>query len=109
MVTTKPGVVMAFSPAIMHMLKKLVEWSDRNKLDLVITSGIDGKHSANSKHYTSQALDVRSKNFPNEETKYRFVREMARMLGPQFFIFLEVPGKDNEHFHMQVARGGTFP
>lgn len=109
MVTTKPGVRMSFSPAVMYMLEKLVEWSDKNKLDLVITAGTDGKHSLNSKHYTSQALDIRSKNFPNEETKYRFVRDMASMLGNRFFIFLEVPGTENEHFHMQVVRGGTFP
>lgn len=109
MVSTKPGVLLQFSPAVMHMLTNLIIWSNNNKQDLVITAGFDGKHSVGSRHYTHEALDVRSKNFPSMEEKFRFVREFSSVLGPKFFVFLEAPNTPNEHFHMQVKRGGSFP
>lgn len=109
MVSTKPGVVLVFSPAVMYMLERLIIWSSENKQSLVITAGVDGKHMGQSKHYKAEALDVRSKNFPDSSTKHRFVQEISGLLGPRFFVFLEAPGTMNEHFHMQVVKGGSYP
>lgn len=109
MISLKPGAVVTLSPAIIHMLDKMFEWSKANNQPLVITAGTNGKHSANSKHYIKEALDIRSHNFPDLSKKNQFVRDMTELLGSKFFIFLEAPDTANEHFHLQVRKGGSYP
>jgi hypothetical protein len=66
MLTTKPGVRFAtITPALLYMLST-VERLSRTLFalpaeGLVITSGSDSTHMAGSKHYTGEAIDLRSK------------------------------------------------
>lgn len=73
---------------------------------LTITSVYDGVHSKNSKHYTGNAVDVRSKNFPSAEAKRTFMRQLLDALNEEGLhtILLEDEGKPNEHFHIQVKK-----
>ncbi len=98
-----------FSPAIIYILSKLAEVNRFGPTDLVITSANDGKHKVDSKHYKNLALDLRSKNFKDENAKFTFMVELKKALGPKFTVLYEYPGLVNEHFHVQVKRDEVFP
>ena len=72
--------------------------------DLVITSGSENyKHSAErSKHYSGDAIDVRSKNIPESERK-SVAAKIKRKLGPDFVVIYESAGKPYEHYHIHWA------
>lgn len=72
---------------------------------LVITSGSDGTHLPTSKHYTGQALDVRSHTFASRAAKRRFQAAWLAALGPGYTVLLEQEGTPNEHFHAQRRKG----
>ena len=78
--------------------------------DLVITSACDGLHSGElDPHHRGEAYDIRSHDF-SQEQKDRILAQIMTYLGwDRFYGFLESPGTDNEHFHVQVARGKTYP
>lgn len=82
---------------------------------IVVTSVNDSTHSKNSKHYTNQAIDIRSHNFPNSKAKEMFRSLLEQHLNnhprlpKRFRVLIEDEGKDNEHFHCQVAKGKQFP
>jgi len=116
MIKFKSGSVniKVFTPALSLILYRL-EFFHRNRLteqpeDIVITSVNDSVHGENSKHYIDQAIDIRSKNFPSSAAKAEFRKEFERVLGPdEFTVIIENLGTENEHFHVQVKKGRTFP
>lgn len=63
--------------------------------DLVITSGTDGKHMKGSKHYTGEALDVRTSNIPKGEVGLVLNRLQTR-LGSDYQVLLEA-----DHIHVE--------
>lgn len=69
--------------------------------ELWITAGIDGKHKENSKHYSGNALDLRSKAFPSVALKQKFARELSKRLGPDYQVILEDLNGPNEHIHAE--------
>jgi hypothetical protein len=75
---------------------------------LVITSGNDSTHGANSRHYRDEAIDVRSKSFPSRASKLAFVKRLEAALGDRFRVLFENDGTENEHFHVQVRKGQRF-
>lgn len=72
-----------------------------NGINVTITSGNDSKHMTNSLHYTDNALDVRSKDFPSLESKLKFKDDVLTRLGKDYQGLLESIGKPNEHFHFE--------
>lgn len=76
--------------------------------DLVITSGNDSRHSPTSRHYTDEAIDIRTHNFVSLAAKQRFRQMYEQALGPQFRVLLEGVGTLNEHLHAQVRKGHAF-
>lgn len=77
--------------------------------ELVITSMNDGNHAKLSRHYTNEAVDIRSHNMPDIEFKQDFVKEFEAHLGAKFRVLLEDVGTLNEHIHVQVKKGQVFP
>ena len=63
---------------------------------IVITSGNDGKHMKNSKHYKNEAIDIRINNMqkPEEVTK-----EIKKLLGRDFDVILEPT-----HLHIEYDK-----
>ena len=61
--------------------------------DLVITSGIEGKHSRASKHYGGDAIDIRTRNL---EDPSGFADALKRALGDDFDVILE-----SNHIHVE--------
>lgn len=111
-ITTKPSVrVKEISPALAWILFALEGFA--RKLDvvpeLVITSINDSEHGVGSRHYTNEAVDVRSKNFPDVASKLAFRASLELALGPKFRVLFEDPAGNNEHFHIQVKKGEHYP
>jgi hypothetical protein len=71
-------------------------------VEMVITSVTGDKHAADSFHYEGRAFDFRSKHYSPEQRGEVFTLAsfLAQIVGGK--VLLEVPGKPNEHFHIQV-------
>ena len=72
--------------------------------EVLITSGSDGQHLPHSRHYTFEALDLRTHNFPTEAAILAFAQALRARLGAGFTVLLEDPHKPNAHLHCQVRR-----
>ena len=78
--------------------------------DLVITSACDGLHSGElDPHHRGEAYDIRSHDF-SQEQKDRILAQIMTYLGwDRFYGFIESPGTDNEHIHVQTKKGVPYP
>lgn len=118
----------AFSPAIRHILNTMQKYLYEFNLpyegllpkDVVITSINDGNHRPDSRHFTDEAIDVRSQNFQSRDAKLEFRRKLEWVLNwygaapfhDKFRVLFERTLKDKngrvtrtEHFHIQVKKG----
>ena len=108
-VICKPTVrFKGFNYSLLTILDTLV-WLDAHKVtgqpeDLVVTSANDGTHKANSKHYSNEALDLRTKTFNGQPSKAAFMSALKKELGAAFTVLYECEGTPNEHLHVQAAR-----
>lgn len=69
-------------------------------LPCVVTSGLDGTHSAGSLHYYGFAVDLRSNHVRTKTDKYKILALLKEKLGKDFLIILEAEGTSNEHYHI---------
>lgn len=72
------------------------------KINITITSGNDSLHMTGSKHYSGEALDIRSKDMDN---KLIFLSKVMARLGDKYQGILEGEGTPNEHFHIEYDPG----
>lgn len=63
--------------------------------ECVITSVIDGRHSRGSKHYSGNAVDIRTRNL-NPLDKEPVKDEIAARLGEDYDVVLE-----RDHIHIE--------
>ena len=63
--------------------------------DVIITSGTDGKHMVGSKHYSGDALDIRSSNIPAGKLS-PYVTALRGRLGLDFDVVIE-----SDHIHVE--------
>lgn len=70
---------------------------------LVVTSGNDGEHAPNSKHYIGKAVDLRATDKTNEETVVflELLVYLARVYGLAVFDERAQPAAG--HIHVEVA------
>ena len=68
-----------------------------------ITCGTDG-HSLTDPHTNGYAIDMGTHELP-EEKKQPILKAIQEAAGPDYYIFLEAQGTDNEHFHGQTRIG----
>lgn len=105
-VTCKAGVrFQGFRPAAVRILLALARVSDR--FEVVITAGSDGAHLPTSRHYTFEALDLRTKHL-GEAQRAAFLAALEADLGPAFTVLLEGAGTPNEHAHVQPVKGSVY-
>jgi hypothetical protein len=83
----QPEMVLAVA-----LVKPIIEWYGT---DFVITSALDGKHSANSLHYKGRALDIRHWGVP-APLRPECVKKMQTALGGQYDVVAEAT-----HFHIE--------
>jgi len=65
--------------------------------ELVITSALEGAHRRSSYHYSGSAVDLRTRDF-SEENKERAADELRSSLGDDYVVILE---HDHIHVHFQ--------
>lgn len=96
--TLKPGVIVSQQVII---AASLVNVADQLGLaEVVITSGRDGSHMANSLHYRDRALDFRTHHLA-DAAKHAFIALLKTKLGPDYDVILEGLGTPNEHGHAE--------
>ncbi|MGH9238638.1 MAG: hypothetical protein ACRD3G_11430 [Vicinamibacterales bacterium] len=102
--------VKEFTPALLHILVRTERFVDTlvEVDEVVVTSINDSAHGAGSRHYTNEALDIRTKNWPSRESVRWFRRALEEQLGLQFRVLLEDEGTQNEHLHVQVRKGHIY-
>lgn len=97
MIKLKTGV----SPRNLYIMAAVANAAQALQLNVTVTAGNDGQHMKGSKHYSYEALDVRSKDFPSSKAKADFLATVMARLGDQYQGFLELPNTPNEHFHIE--------
>lgn len=92
----KRGVQLAGLKLPMRKVLKVAEkiWANKGK-ELVVTSGLDGTHSAGSLHYYGYALDFRTWYFTPAKIS-SVVFELRRRLGMKYYVAFE---KNHIHVH----------
>lgn len=97
----KPGAVLPTTQQMNYVLDVVTRvWSRYGRM-ATVTSGTDGVHSANSSHYDGLALDFRTKDIDNINTKRAMVEEVRDILGRDYFVLFEDEGLPNEHLHIE--------
>ena len=92
----KDGVIMAGLKLPMRLALKVAnEVYKENGQELVITSGLDGTHSAGSYHYFGYALDLRTRYFVHH-IALKVAKEIQERLGSKYTVIFE-----GNHIHIQ--------
>jgi hypothetical protein len=92
----KKGVIM--SGLQLPMRKALIEANhvyNFHNQELVITSAIDGEHSAGSYHYYGYAVDLRTRYFTDNEA-LDVAKKIREKLGNDYTVLFET-----NHIHIQ--------
>ena len=122
----KDGVVFNVppTPAGMKILSALVQVANHLQHDLTITSWNDGAHSGpTDPHHLGSAGDVRTSDVPDKDALLwnlaLYLCEMEAEDTPllkdggyvtkYFFLWIEDAGQPNEHLHVQLRKGMTYP
>lgn len=79
-----------------------------NNYTPTITSGNDGKHKRNSKHYKNLALDWRTRDITTEQA-HKVTDIIKKELGDKYFVDFEYPDGPNQHIHIQTRSNGLSP
>ena len=102
MIFIKDGVVFkALRAEIYIILPALEAIFDKVNRQCVITSAADGNHKPDSFHYKNLALDLRSRDLPNEQVKLDVLLSLRDALGENYDVILESLGKPGEHYHLE--------
>ena len=94
-----------FTPAMRRMLQAIWDVNDEHKYGLVITSANDSVHMRNSRHYSNEALDIRTHNLKDPK---EVQTQLKRKLGSRFTVLYESPGTPNAHIHIQPIKGSVY-
>jgi len=75
-------------------------------VELVVTSGLDGEHSAGSYHYYGLAVDLRTRQIPTVAEVQQIAQELRAALGSPYDVVVE-----GDHLHLeydweQARKGG---
>lgn len=97
------------SGAMLMALPRIERRYDSISTECWVTSANDSIHLPNSKHYTGNALDFRTKNITGinvagltaEAKKQKLLEAIKLDLGPFYFCQLEHLGGEQEHLHIQ--------
>lgn len=109
MVKIKDDVTFVYSIGGLSILQSIKTCSRMMEKDLTITSGSDGEHSGpEDYHHFGNAYDVRSHDL-DPISKQQFLANLNNLLSREhFYYFLEDPGLENEHFHIQVRQNTVY-
>jgi hypothetical protein len=108
-VRVKDGVEFTtISPGGFVMLAAIFGTAQLISHDLTITSACDGEHSGtNDPHHRGEAYDVRTHDLPDKQLALQTLKQYLD--SGRFYVFIEDETEENEHIHMQVAKGTVYP
>jgi hypothetical protein len=96
MLTLKPDVrIFGLRPEIVIAILVAERAYAEIGCELMLTSGIEGTHSAGSLHYAGSAADFRTLNVTPDKLKL-LVEKIGAALGPDFDVLLE-----SNHLHVE--------
>jgi len=96
MLLLKPGVrVAGLRPEILLAVIAAENVFEKAGVDLVLTAGVDGKHTAGSLHYVGQAVDFRTRDVPAADEP-KLLARLRECLGPDYDVALEI-----DHLHVE--------
>jgi hypothetical protein len=98
----KPGV--DISNLTVQALLILVV-AQRFRPNVRLTSGRDGQHKPNSKHYVGQAVDLGCHEYDALQNR-SFIEALKSSLGADFDVLHEYVGTPNEHIHVEYDPKG---
>lgn len=75
---------------------------DKYETDLVLTSVNDGKHSHASLHYSGSAMDIRTRDLPEEDSVQKVAEEIRQALSNEYDVVVEL---NHIHIEYQPKRG----
>jgi hypothetical protein len=105
----KPGVRLGgLQPQIVLAALVIEDLYEELRVQCVVTSCNDGTHKSNSKHYSGNALDFRTKTVPRG-LLMGLVASVKASLGTDFDVILESINGDNEHLHVEFDPKGAAP
>lgn len=104
------SIIKFSNPSVMKILD-IVELTSPIGYEPTCTSANDGKHSDKSKHYTNEAFDIRTRDYPGfklytsySKTKYLiwdWINKMKTFLPkPDYDIIFDTKGHKN-HIHIE--------
>lgn len=98
----KPGVKASFSKAINYALGVAdTVYSTIAGHGIFITSGNDSKHRSDSKHYSGNAVDIRTHGLSETQKDSIFNQLKSELYGRGFDVLLEYRGTAQEHIHIE--------
>ncbi len=101
MLSLKPGVrITGMRPEILLAILAAERAYAEAGCELMVTSCIEGKHSAGSLHYVGAAVDLRTNNVPADKLQ-RLVEKIRVALGGDFDVIVEA---DHLHIEFQPKR-----
>lgn len=103
MIRLKAGVsIAALRPQMLVVLQVADAVYAKHGVDCVVTSGDEGTHSRGSRHYSGDAVDLRTRTLgAGDRSQVRF--ELAEALGDAFDVVLE-----GTHIHVEYQpKGGA--
>ena len=111
----KPGVEFTvIAPAGFRILWALQEITHDQLYDITITSACDGEHSGvDDPHHRGEAYDIRCHDLLGNLKVMDpavLLQDIQHILGTaKFFSFIEDEGTANQHIHIQLRRGQSYP
>lgn len=91
----KEGVKLTITKAVNKLLQAGATAFASVGKPCVVTSGCDGQHQVNSKHYTNEAIDLRTFHLQGDEL-HTVVQAMQDTLGKDFDVVIE-----GDHLHVE--------
>lgn len=95
MLQFKEGVQLTVTKAVNEILRGVEAVYRKFDVPCVVTSGTDGVHGEQSKHYTAEALDFRIRDLKPEQ-RDALVKLCQQRLGQGFDVVLE-----QNHLHVE--------
>jgi len=65
-------------------------------IEVTITAGTDGKHMTGSKHYTGEAVDIRTSSFASPQELDAFVMHLEGRLPTGYHVI-----RERDHLHVE--------
>ena len=97
MIRLKRGVrVQGLQPEMLLALFVAESAFAAKAIQLVVTSALEGHHSARSKHKLGYAVDLRTRDMPPGDTALNLAGQIKSALGNEYYVLLE-----SDHIHIQ--------